>query len=120
MQAGATAQHQQQSVPEWLRNLIDVLPISRVKHARPPPHLIEMALTSLKNSPLPEKPAVVAPPLSGIAKATEIGKLGEINGSAKKRSRTEDGNSSDEDGAGSGGHGSLFRMRQRARQATAT
>ena len=118
----ATQQLQQQqlqdSVPEWLRSLIDVLPqATRLKIARPPPHMIEMALASLKNGKLPEKPVFAAPPMSGIVKESNGGNETVISTSKRKRENV-DGDSSDEEGASGAGHGSLFRMRQQARQTT--
>ena len=83
-----------QSMPEWLRPLCLMLPATRLRVAvvpKPPPHMVEMALSALKANPLPaERPA------------------------DSKRPRDDD-DSDDEGPRGSGGYGSQFRARQRAR-----
>ena len=102
VQQGATSLAVQQS-PEWLRPLLLLLPASKYRSAamnKPPPHMIELALSALRNNALPaERP-------SEGAGAND----------PRKRKR-DDGDSSDEEnGNEGGGYGSQFRARQRARQ----
>ena len=90
-----------QQMPEWLRPLLLLLPASRLRIpvvAKPPPHLTEMALSTLKQNDLPaERPS------DGEAKGN-------------KRSGGGDGDSSDEEGQTSGtGYSVAFRARQRTR-----
>jgi len=85
-------------------------------NAKPPPHMIEMALASLRNRALPPKPV--------DSDVTALSRGFENNGSnrtGKRRRATEDDDSSDDDGdaRGGGGYSSQFRMRQRARQEAA-
>jgi len=93
-----------QQSPDWLRPLLLLLPASRLRLpivAKPPPHLTEMALSSLRQNALPaERPA------DDTSKSSK-----------RKRSENTDGNSSDEDNgvSGSSGYGNTFRQRQRAR-----
>ena len=88
-----------QQMPEWLRPLLLMLPASRLRLpvvAKPPPHLAEMALSTLRVNALPsERP----PDTSG------------------KRKRDDGDDSSDEENGmgGAGGYSSQFRARQRAR-----
>jgi Suppressor of forked protein (Suf) len=95
-----------QQMPDWLRPLLLQLPASLLRVPvvpKPPPHLVEMALSSLKNNTLPvERPA------------------GESTLSGNKR-KVGGGDSSDEEGddRGSGGYGNQFRARQRARMSAA-
>jgi hypothetical protein len=89
-----------QQAPEWLRPLLNLLPASRHRAAilsKPPPHMVEMVMTSLRNHALPaERPS---------------GK----NGASTKR-KANDGDSSDEEDLfGGGGYGSQFRDRQSKR-----
>jgi hypothetical protein len=92
-----------QSSPDWLRPLLLILPPvpkfgkSTVK---PPPHLTEMALSTLRANPLPASRPVV----------TSYGN------SNKKRGR-DGGDSSDEDDGDNvgGGYSNQFRARQRTR-----
>jgi hypothetical protein len=97
-----------QQNPEWLRSLLMMLPASRNLRGvwnKPPPHLTEMALATLRQNNLPaERPRGA-------------------NGSGTKHSRSSKGgggggDSSDEEngGRGNGGYGLAFRARQRARQ----
>jgi hypothetical protein len=92
-----------QQSPEWLRSLLNLLPASRLRTAilgKPPPHLVEMALSALRSSVLPaERPA------------------DEGNGAVPRKRQLEDGDDSDddEDMRGGGGYGSQFRARQKAR-----
>jgi hypothetical protein len=89
-----------QQAPEWLRPLLTLLPASSYRAAilsKPPPHMVEMVITSLRNHALPaERPS---------------GK----NGASTKR-KANDGDSSDEEDLfGGGGYGSQFRDRQSKR-----
>lgn len=77
--------------------------------------MIEMALASLKNSKLPEKPTASAPPMSGINRESN-GNAGNTAVKIKRKRDKFGGDSSDEEGDSGAGHGSLFRMRQQARQ----
>lgn len=90
-----------QNAPEWLRPLIALLPpVPKFGRGitKPPPHLIEMALSTLRANELPSRPS---------------------NGAANdsKKRRRDDGDSSDEEdnGASGGGYSSQFRSRQRSR-----
>jgi len=90
-----------QNAPEWLRPLIALLPpVPKFGRGitKPPPHLIEMALSTLRANELP------SPPSNGAAN------------DSKKR-RRDDGDSSDEEdnGVSGGGYSSQFRSRQRSR-----
>lgn len=95
-----------QSAPEWLRPLLLLLP-PLPKFGRglikPPPHLIEMALSTLRANALPPRPV----------------DTGASNGNAegKKRGRDDDDSSDDENGASAGGYSNQFRARQRSRLA---
>ncbi|KAL3921325.1 MAG: hypothetical protein SGILL_002804 [Bacillariaceae sp.] len=93
-----------QQMPDWLRGMALILPASRLRSSivpKAPPHLIEMALSSLRQSKLPaERPK----------------DEGGASGSHKRPAAGGGGDSSDEEGPrGSGGYGSTFRARQRAR-----
>jgi hypothetical protein len=86
-----------QQMPEWLRPLLLLLPASRLRIpvvAKPPPHVTEMALMTLKQNDLPsERPA------------------GDVT-----KKRRMDGDSSDEEGGATGsGYSNAFRARQRTR-----
>ena len=90
-----------QNAPEWLRPLIALLPpVPKFGRGitKPPPHLIEMALSTLRANELPSRPSNYA-----------------ANGSNKRR--RDDGDTSDEEGNGAsgGGYSSQFRSRQRSR-----
>ncbi|KAL3903564.1 MAG: hypothetical protein SGILL_010397, partial [Bacillariaceae sp.] len=95
-----------QQMPDWLRGMVLMLPASRLRSTivpKAPPHLIEMALTSLRQNNLPaERPKDDA-----------------ASGSKKRSASAANmgGDSSDEETGprGSGGYGSTFRARQRAR-----
>jgi Suppressor of forked protein (Suf) len=96
-----------QQMPEWLRPLLILLPASRLRFpvvAKPPPHLTEIALTMLRQNPLPaERPENEA--VSGT----------------KRKLQDKGGDSSDDDddaGIGGSGYGNTFRARQRARMMT--
>jgi hypothetical protein len=97
-----------QQSPEWLRPLLLLLPASRLKTStmnKPPPHMIEMALSALRTNALPaDRP---------IEEASE--------GDPRKRKR-DGGDSSDEENGytGSGGYGNQFRSRQKKRLNDAT
>ncbi|KAL9181328.1 hypothetical protein ACHAXT_010133 [Thalassiosira profunda] len=89
-----------QNAPEWLRPLLMLLPpVPKFGRAtvKPPPHLTEMALQSMRSAALPAtRPA-------------------STNGN-RKRGRN-DGDSSDEENGnvGGGGYGDQFRARQKSR-----
>lgn len=91
-----------QNSPEWLRELLMLLPATRLRMsviAKPPPHLTEMALAGLRQNKLPdERPQDEAKAAGG-------------------KHKMGDGDSSDEeDGTrGTGGYGTQFRARQRSR-----
>lgn len=90
-----------QQSPEWLRPLLLMLPASRLRLpivSKPPLHMTELALNSLRVNQLPaERPA-------------------DTNGSNKRRAVNGAGDSSDEEDVSAGpGYGDLFRSRQRAR-----
>jgi hypothetical protein len=95
-----------QQNPEWLRPMLLLLPASLYRTAamnKPPPHLIEMALSALRKNALPADR-----PTDNDSKTNAAG----------KRKRESGGDSSDEENGnmdGSGGYGSQFRSR-RARQ----
>lgn len=93
-----------QQSPEWLRPLLLLLPASRLRLpivAKPPPHLTELALSSLRLNVLPaERPEDVE------------------NGSNKRKAADDMGNDSSDDENGGkfgGGYGTQFRSRQRSR-----
>jgi Suppressor of forked protein (Suf) len=94
-----------QQSADWLRPLLLLLPASQLRLpivAKPPPHLTEMALSTLRQNALPvERPADDVP----------------RKGSKRSLAATNDGNSSDEDDAtgGTSGYGNTFRARQLAR-----
>eukprot|EP00980_Cylindrotheca_fusiformis_P020233 scaffold7316_cov123-Cylindrotheca_fusiformis.AAC.8 len=103
-----------QQSPEWLHDIMLHLPASRLRTPvfnKPPPHLTELALNSLRQNNLPtERPQ-------------DDKKNGSVSGNKHKlKSGGGGGDSSDEDdgAAGSGGYGSQFRARQRARQMMGT
>jgi hypothetical protein len=92
-----------QQAPEWLRPLLLILPASRLRLpvvAKPPPHMVEMALGTLRQNPMPaERP---------------IDKT--VSGDSKRKRNGDGGDSSDEENGGNrGGYGSQFRARQLAR-----
>ena len=103
-QAGGAALAIQQS-PDWLRPLLNLLPASRLRTiilGKAPPHLVEMALSTLRSSTLPdERPA-------------DLG-----SDAIPRKRKLEDGDDSDDDDdmRGGGGYGSQFRARQKARLA---
>ena len=95
-----------QQSPEWLRPMLLVLPASRNRAAmlgKAPPHMIEMALSALRNNALPPQPMD-----------------GTLGGLKRKHSQgAGGGDSSDEENGGiggsGGGYGNQFRARQRSR-----
>ena len=97
-----------QNAPEWLRPLLMLLPPVPKRHGtsvKPPPHLTEMALSTLRANPLPE-----SRPESS-------------NGASRlKRGRENDGDSSDEENGktAGGGYSNQFRARQQARLVSAS
>ncbi len=97
-----------QNSPEWLRDLLMLLPASRLRTpviGKPPPHLTEMALTALRQNKLPDE-------------RPQDDNNSQMAGTKHKMGSGNDGDSSDDEGGprGSGGYGTQFRSRQRARQ----
>jgi hypothetical protein len=97
-----------QSSPEWIRPLLLLLPpIPKFGRGlqKPPPHLVEMTLLTLKGNTLPARPVVAATATNGASNV------------AIKRERNADGedSSDDENGGAGGGYSNQFRARQRAR-----
>jgi hypothetical protein len=101
-QAAANALALQNS-PEWLRPLLLLLPpVPKFGRStvKPPPHMTEMALSTLRANPLPaSRPTVTS------------------NGNSHKKRGRNDGDSSDEENgdAVGGGYSNQFRSRQRMR-----
>jgi len=98
-----------QQMPEWLRPLLLPLPASRLRLpivAKPPPHLVEIALTTLRQNPLPaERPK-------------DDNRTANGSNSNKRKAGGGDDSSDDENGGtGGSGFGNAFRARQRARMA---
>jgi hypothetical protein len=97
-----------QNSPEWLRALLLLLPASRLRTpvlSKPPPHLTEMALAALRRNTLP-------------AERPQDDK--KVTGNKHARGGGGGDSSDEETGArGSGGYGTQFRARQRARQMAA-
>ena len=98
-----------QNAPEWLRPLLMLLPPVPKRHGtsvKPPPHLTEMALSTLRANPLPE-----SRPESSNNGASRL-----------KRGRENDGDSSDEENGktAGGGYSNQFRARQQARLVSAS
>jgi|AntRauTorckE5430_2_1112549.scaffolds.fasta_scaffold00204_14 hypothetical protein len=101
-----------QGSPQWLRGMLMLLPATiRNYRGKAPPHMIEMALATLRGNPLP-----------AARPSDEPGKPEKENGSgtAKRARSNMNDYSSDEETFNSGGYGSQFRARQRARLAKAT
>mmetsp|Transcript_12323 Transcript_12323/g.18919 ORF Transcript_12323/g.18919 Transcript_12323/m.18919 type:complete len:964 (-) Transcript_12323:38-2929(-) len=103
-QPNAVALAIQQS-PEWLRPILLLLPASRMRMAilgKPSHQMVELALSTLRASTLPtERPAGGTIP-------------------RKRQREGDDSEDSDDDAiANSGGYGSQFRARQKARQEAA-
>ena len=98
-----------QSAPEWIRPLLLMLPpIPKFGRGlqKPPPHLVEITLATLKNNSLPAtRPVVAATTTNGSSNI------------AIKRERDANGEDSDddEDGGAGGAYSNQFRARQRAR-----
>jgi len=103
-----------QNSPEWLRGLLTLLPPPPRNRAlsKPPPHLIEMTLMSLRSNVLPAE----RPSDSGAANGAGPMSLQK----RKMNSMNSGGDSSDEEGerAGASGYGGQFRARQRARMSS--
>jgi hypothetical protein len=100
-----------QGSPEWLRGMLMLLPATiRNYRGKAPPHMIEMALAALRDNDLP-----TSRPVDTTA-STEMS-----NGGTMKRSRSNANGdySSDEEDLNNltGGYGSQFRARQKARLA---
>ena len=100
-----------QQQPEWLRGLLLLLPASRLRSPivrKAPPHLVVQALTTLRQSKLPEE----------RPKDDNNGSSSTLSGQKRSMSGMNNGgdSSDDETGAGgSGGYGKQFRARQQAR-----
>ena len=98
-----------QSAPEWFRPLLLLLPpIPKFGRGlqKPPPHLVEMTLLTLKQNALPATRPVVAATATNGTLAVSNKRARDANG--------EDSSDDEEDGAG-GGYSNQFRARQRAR-----
>ena len=99
-----------QGSPEWLRGMLMLLPATiRNYRGKAPPHMIEMALATLRGNPLP-----------ATRPSEELGKSEKVNGATKRARANLTGDSSDEETFNTGGYGAQFRARQRARLANAT
>jgi len=116
-----------QSTPVWLQGLISLLPTTNGRRgAKAPPHMIEMALSALRDAKLPAvRPldqngnSVTVPTTASTTDlnnndntndttATNLGKRG--------RQQQQDGDSSDEEAeTQNGGYSGQFRQRQRQR-----
>ena len=105
-----TASFIAQTMPEWIRGLVLLLPLNPriLRGAKAPPHLIEITLAALRESSLPtERPS-----------DDEKGLNGNINAAgSRKRQKNDEYDSSDDEGDSShaGGYSDQFRARQRAR-----
>jgi len=100
-----------QGSPEWLRGMLMLLPATiRNYRGKAPPHMIEMALAALRDNDLPASRPMDTPA------STEMRNGGAIK---RIRSNTNGDYSSDEDDISNltGGYGSQFRARQKARLA---
>jgi len=103
-----------QQQPDWLQGMLLRLPASRLRSPivpKAPPHLVLQALTTLRQTKLPEERPNDDNHGKNSSSTTQ---------SANKRSMSamnNGGDSSDEDTgpSGSGGYGTQFRARQRAR-----
>mmetsp|Transcript_8428 Transcript_8428/g.22812 ORF Transcript_8428/g.22812 Transcript_8428/m.22812 type:complete len:107 (-) Transcript_8428:219-539(-) len=99
-----------QQMPDWLRPLLSLLPASRSRSAvvgKPPGHMIERALGSLRRNNLPSER-----PIPKTKKSQTVG---------NKHRLDQGGDSSDDDddaGNRNTGYSSQFRARQHARQQT--
>merc|ERR1711957_275261 len=71
-----------QSSPEWLRGMLMLLPatLRNYRGAKAPPHMIELALSALRDNPLP----AVRPASNGSHLKTNM------NGASIKRQRNDD------------------------------
>ena len=98
-----------QSAPEWLRPLLLLLPpVPKFGRglSKPPPHLIEMTLSTMRANALPSRPVDAGTNNSNGAMM-----------SSKKRGRNNnDGDSSDEDNDNGGAFGATYSNQFRARQ----
>ena len=102
-----------QQSPDWLRPFLLLLPASRLRGvvAKAPPHMVEMALSSLRSSQLPaERPKDSSTSASGTL----------LTGSKRSLSQSAGGGGDDSDEdetgpSGSGGYGTTFRARQRSK-----
>ena len=97
-----------QQSPEWLRPLLFLLPASKLRTIvlmKPPPHLTEMALTSLRQNNLPAE----RPEGSGEGSSSTL--------SGNKHRLDNDNDSSDEENGGAGGSGGGYATQFRTRRA---
>ena len=108
--------------PEWLIPLIALLPKLALHRAgaRPPPHLIEMALASLQTNSMPAERPEDAPHVAanGLSDPANVASVASAPPSDPRKRRAPVGGdeSSDEDNAGKsggGGYGQQFRQRRR-------
>ena len=99
-----------QQMPDWLKPLALLLPASKFRTPvlmKPPPHLTELALNTLKLNNLPaERPA-------------DEGKTSKNLSGVKRSANGGDSSDEEDEGAGGAGYGAQFRARQRARMAAA-
>ncbi len=100
-----------QQNPEWLRGFLQLLPASRLRSPivpKAPPHLVVQALTTLRQSKLPDERPNDDNGNSSSGLAGNKRLMNDINNG---------GDSSDEETGprGSGGYGTQFRARQQAR-----
>ena len=101
-----------QQSPEWLRPLLMMLPASRNLRGiwnKPPPHLTEMALATMRQNNLPAERPQDDANISGNKHARST-----------KAGAGDDSSDEENGGSGSGGYGLAFRARQRARQIAST
>ncbi|GFH44969.1 hypothetical protein CTEN210_01443 [Chaetoceros tenuissimus] len=98
-----------QSSPEWIRGMLMLLPATiRNYRGKAPPHMIDLALATLRENPLP--------PVRPVDENTV--KINDTT-SSKRQREDKNGDSSDEEDFQSSGYGSTFRARQKARLANA-
>lgn len=120
--AAAAAMAAAQRSPEWLKKLILMLPPTPRTYrgapmSKPPPHMIEMALVALRDSTLPS----VRPSDDNGINHSAVAGNSSLGARTKRRVGDYDGGDSSDDEGGalnSGGYGSQFRARQRARMMT--
>ena len=101
-----------QQMPDWLRGFLQLLPASRLRSPivpKAPPHLVVQALTTLRQSKLPDE------------RPNDDNNGSSLVGNKRSMSSMNGGDSSDDEAgpSGSGGYGSQFRARQQARMSAA-